>query len=243
MRIVGIVPARYSSSRFPGKPLADIHGKPMIIRVYEKALSSPSLSGVVVATDDERIAKVCGEYGVKSIITDYNISFMTERVYAASLKIEADAYYCLPGDEPLISPSAIDTVVSAYKANPYFELVHAIGDIDNATEVIDYTNLKTVSNENGECIYISRSPIPYPKGDLDFNYRKLVCGGVFSKAGLEFFHSTPIGRLERAEDCDIVRFIEHGRKVLLVPIKDKTLSVDTPKDLERVRSIWENKVE
>jgi 3-deoxy-manno-octulosonate cytidylyltransferase (CMP-KDO synthetase) len=240
MKIIGIIPARYASSRFPGKPLADICGKPMIIRVYEQVSMSKTLTEVIVATDDNRIVSVCAELGIKAITTDKEIAFMTERVYAASKILQADAYYCIPGDEPLVSPTTIDDVVKVYSANPTYDVVHAVGDITDATEVIDYTNLKIVSTENNECIYISRSPIPYPKGTLEFNYRKLVCGCVFSKNGLDFFHKTPKGTLENAEDCDIVRFIEHRRKVLLVPIKEKTLSVDTPKDLERVCTLWRN---
>jgi len=238
MEIVGVIPVRYASSRFPGKALADICGKPMIIRVYEQAAMASTLAEVVVATDDERIVATCAKFEIKTILTDDSIAFMTERVYAASKLIQADAYYCIPGDEPLVSSIAIDAVAKAYLSNPVYDVVHAVGDVADATEAIDYTNLKVVSTKDNECIYISRSPIPYPKGTLEFNYRKLVCGCIFSKNGLDFFHKTSKGVLENAEDCDIVRFIEHGRKVLLVTVNDKTLSVDTPKDLERVRSMW-----
>ncbi|EHL04228.1 putative 3-deoxy-D-manno-octulosonate cytidylyltransferase [Desulfitobacterium hafniense DP7] len=241
-KIIGIIPSRYQSVRFPGKPLADICGKPMIWWVYNQAKQAHMLKELYVATDDARIEQVCKDNGMNVLMTENSIQTPTDRVYHVSRFLDADVYVCINGDEPLVKPATIDLVAKTAIENPQCYVVHAVSEIHSQTEVVDYTNLKTVANESGEALYISRSPIPYPKGCLDFSYKKLVCVYAFTREALEFFHDTPKGLIEKAEECDIVRFLEHRKSVMFVDAHEESLSVDTLKDLDKVRLIMSNRI-
>jgi len=243
MKIIGVIPSRYSATRFPGKPLADICGKPMIWWVYHQAKQAKMLDEIYVATDDERIKNVCEENGVKVIMTDSAIPTPTDRVYTVSTMVDSDLYLVINGDEPLINPEAIDKIAKEAVAHPDYDVVHAVAKITSSAEVVDYSNLKTVATENGDAVYISRSPVPYPKGTLDFEYRKLVCIYTFTKDSLKFFNDTPKGAVEKCEECDIIRFIENRKKVLFVEADDTSLSVDTPKDLDKVREVMQGRLD
>lgn len=233
MKIVVVIPARYQSSRFPGKPLADICGKPMIWWVYNNVSKSNKFNEVVVATDDNRIEKVCLEYGINCIMTSSHHENHISRVWEVSNKIDADYYICVNGDEPLINYKDVEKIIPKnnekidYFKGAYRELVDPV-------ETIDSANIKLVLNKEGRCIYISRIPIPFPKNSLIFKYKKYVGIECFSKKGLDFFHNTKMGVLEKIEDIDHLRFIENGKNIYFQKINSKSISVDTPKDLEKV---------
>ena len=233
---LGVIPSRYQSSRFPGKPLADICGKPMIWWVYQRALKVNMLDELVVATDDERIASVCKENDIKFIMTSPEHNTPTSRLYEVSTKLDFDYYVFIGGDEPLIEPNAIEAVVSAAK-NSAVDCVNAMTRIKTAPEVIDYTNIKVVTSTKGNLLYTSRSPLPFPKGGLDFDYMKFVGIGAFSKTALSLYNETPKSKLERIEECDLLRFIDQGIPVKMVEVMCRNVSVDTPKDLELVREL------
>lgn len=233
MKIIGIIPARYKSSRFEGKPLADICGKPMIWWVYQQVKKVNELNEVYVATDDERIAEVCKSFGMNVIMTSDNHKTPTDRIHEVSDKISADIYLSINGDEPLIDPKTIKAVIPT-KINDDIFVANIITTIEDPVEVIDFTNLKVVTNELGEGIYISRSPIPYPKGSMDCQYKKHVGVYAFNKKALDFYVSTPRGKVETVEDIDLLRYIENNLKIKFIDVNCHTLSVDTPKDLERV---------
>ncbi|HEO8419444.1 TPA: 3-deoxy-manno-octulosonate cytidylyltransferase [Yersinia enterocolitica] len=237
MKIVGIIPARYKSSRYEGKPLADINGKPMIWWVYNQVKKVNELEEVYVATDDARIEKVCIELSMNVIMTSEDNKTPNDRIYEASTKINADLYVAVLGDEPLIEPEIISSVIPKVNTNDISDLYVAnlMTEIRDPTEVIDFTNLKIVTNQYGRGLYISRSPIPYPKGTLEFKYKKFVGVSIFTKNALKFYHETERGVLEAAEDNDFIRFIENGIDVWFIEVKTNSLSVDTPKDLERVK--------
>ena len=238
-KAIAVIPSRYNSSRFPGKPLADICGKPMLWWVYNQAMKVESLDGVVVATDDERIFNVCEKYGMHCIMTSAEHNTPTSRLYEVSTKIESDLYVFIGGDEPLIDPNAINCVVERAKANNY-EVTHAMTKIKSGPEVVDFTNIKVVVSTEGLLLYTTRSPLPYPKGGLDFDYLKFVGIGAFSKNALSFYNETPKSKLERIEECDLLRFIDKRIPVEMVEVSCRNVSVDTPKDLEAAISIIQN---
>ena len=236
MKIIGIIPARYNSSRFEGKPLADICGKPMIWYVYNQVKKVKEINEVYVATDDERIEKVCKNFDINVIMTKNTHKTPTDRIHEVSDKIDADIYLSINGDEPLIDPETIKAVIPKDNVNGIF-VANIITTIEDPVEVVDFTNLKVVTNEKGEGIYISRSPIPYPKGSMDCKYKKHVGVYAFNKEALDFYVNTKRGNLEKIEDIDLLRYIENRIKVNFIDVDCHTLSVDTPKDLDRVIEI------
>ena len=236
MRILGVIPARYKSGRFPGKPLADICGKPMLWWVYNQASKSTVFDDIVVAIDDERIMEVCRKYDMNAIMTSENHDTPTSRLYEVSTKMNYDLYALIMGDEPLVNEQCFSLIVPQTEVSEYY--VAALTNVlTNPTDVIDNTNQKVVTNAKREALFISRSPIPYPKGTLDFQYEKITGVQIFSKKSLDFFNATPKSVLEKAEENDMMRFIENGIPVKMIISKYKTVSVDTPKDLEIVRGI------
>lgn len=238
-RAIAVIPSRYQSSRFPGKPLADICGKPMLWWVYHQANKASLLDDVIVATDDERIAEVCKKYDMKYIMTSQNHDTPTSRIYEVSKQIDSDLYVFVGGDEPLIDPATIDLVVSQAKQSEN-EVTHAMTKIKTAPEVIDFTNIKVVVSSEGYLLYTTRSPLPFPKGGLDFEYTKFVGIGVFTKTALQFYNDTPKSKLEKIEECDLLRFVDKFIPVKMVEVNCRNVSVDTPKDLEAVISIIKN---
>ncbi len=236
MSIVAVIPARYASSRMPGKPIVDILGKPMIWWVYRKVKFDERFTDVVVATDDKRIALVCEQFDMNYIMTSDKHNTPTSRLYEVSQKMEGDLFLLTMGDEPLIDGRCFDLILPDTEVDEYY--VAALTNyIENAPEVIDFSNQKVVCNSKREALLISRSPIPYPKGFLDYKYEKVTGVQLFSRRSLEFFDRTEKSILEKAEENDLMRFIENGIKVKMINSPYKTISVDTPKDLEKVKEI------
>ena len=235
MKTIAVIPARYHSSRMPGKPLADILGRPMIWWVWREAKKCPALSGVVVATDDERIADACKAYGMDYCMTSPDHDTPTGRIWEVSTKLEADLYLQVMGDEPLINAAAFDLILpKTLPADPYYVAV-LTNVMEHPADVVDFSNQKVVTNAAREILMISRSPIPYPKGTLDFEYEKVTGIQLYSRRALAFYHDTPKSLLEKAEENDMMRFVENGHTVHAIRSPYKTVSVDTPKDLELVR--------
>lgn len=234
MKILGVIPARYASSRLPGKPLADILGKPMVWWVYQAAKQSPLLDDLVVATDDERILAVCKEYGMNAVMTRADHDTPTSRIQEVSCLIQADLYLQIMGDEPLIDPKAFELILPKTLPDDPYYVAGVTNRMEHPADVIDFSNQKVVCNARREILLISRSPIPYPKGTADFEYEKITGIQLFSKKALDFYAATPKSALEKAEENDLMRFIENGHTVHAVLSPYKTVSVDTPKDVDIV---------
>lgn len=237
MKTIAVIPARYQSSRLPGKPLADILGRPMIWWVYQEAKKCPKLADVVVACDDERIAAACREYGMNYLMTSPDHDTPTGRIWEVSTRLDADLYLQVMGDEPLINAAAFDLILPhTLPDDPYYVsvLTNVMG---HPADVVDFSNQKVVTNARREILMISRSPIPYPKGTLDFEYEKVTGIQLYSKQALAFYHETPKSLLEKAEENDMMRFIENGHTVHAIVSPYKTVSVDTAKDLALVCEI------
>ena len=233
MRIVGVIPARYASSRFPGKPLQDICGKPMLWWVYQQALKVNELEEIFVATDDERISSVCDQHGMNYVMTGEHSTHIA-RVHEVSCKVDADFYVNVNGDEPLIEPETIRAIIpkEASEQPKVYGLMKILRD---PVELIDPSNIKVVTNKAGMAMYISRAPIPHPYKSILFEYKKAIGVECWNKPALDLFiHSEP-GQMEVIEDLVALRFFENGCPMHYTLVESNSLSVDTPKDLEKVR--------
>ena len=240
MKIICVIPARAESSRFFEKPLAPICGKPMIQWVYTHCKEVDCFEEVYIATDSEKIKSACESFGAKVIITASTHDTATERLYEVSTKIPADLYVMVNGDEPLLTKEAIiQCIPSDYDPESLY-VSNLMTDFTNPVEVVDATNLKIVTDEHNRCLFISRSPIPYPKGNMDYVYQKFVGVGAFNKKALEFYHNTPRGLIEKIEENDSFRFIEHNMPIYYYNCHCKSLSVDTPKDILGVENYLKN---
>lgn len=241
MRAAAIIPARYGSSRLAGKPLEDICGRPMIWWVYRQIQKCRKIDAIRVATDDRRILDVCSSYGIECLMTSKDHRTSTERLYEAAQKIPADIYVCVNGDEPLIEPETVEQVIPESKED--FFAANLMTVIKNPVEAVDSTNIKVVADVEGNAVFFSRSPIPYPKGSIRYQYFKHLGVLSYSPEALRFFSETERGPIEAVEDINELRFIEHGKKLRMIPVEADTLSVDTQKDLEYVRRVIREKLE
>ncbi|MCL1799694.1 MAG: 3-deoxy-manno-octulosonate cytidylyltransferase [Eggerthellaceae bacterium] len=237
MRVVGVIPARFASTRFPGKPLADICGRPMVWWVHRQLSQVEGVDEVYVALDDERVAQACGEYGIRHVMTSKGHPTHLDRLAEFCQAVDADFYVNVNGDEPLMRPGYVAALVPQGIDPGSFYAANAMTVIRRPVEVSDIARIKVVTDAQGFGMYLARSPIPYPKASAKFDYYKFVGIQCFSKPALEFCAETPRGRVEAIEDIDEYRFLENGRKVRFVAIEAETLSVDTAHDLERVRSV------
>lgn len=241
MKVIGVIPARYHSTRLPGKPLVDICGKPMIWWVYQNAKGVKAFDEVYVATDDERIQKVCEEFGAKVVMTSSDLETGTDRVYQVTKVCDADVYVVVNGDEPLITADLISQCIPENKSADDFYVSNLMTNFHDPVEVVDPTNLKIVTNKDGIGLFISRSPIPFPRGRMDYEYHKFVGVSAFTREALEYYMRTPRGLIESIEENDSFRFIENRLDVHYINVDCHALSVDTPKDLEEVRRILSSK--
>lgn len=242
MRIIAVIPARYKSSRFPGKPLADICGKPMIWWVYNQAKKVQELEDVYIATDDKRIASVCEVEGMNVVMTSEQCPTHLERLYEFSTKIESDFYININGDEPLIESKCICDMIPKDIAPDSDYMANGMMVLTDPIDAIDSSKIKVAVDMQGYCMYMARNAIPFPKGRADYQLKKFVGVQCFSKKALEFVNKTPRGILESIEDIDEFRFLENGYKVKMIMTEAKTLAVDTPKDLEKVRAIISERI-
>ncbi len=234
MKIICVIPARAESSRFFEKPLALILEKPMIQWVYEHCKAVPEFDEVYVATDSEKIKTYAEAFGANVIMTRNDHDTATERLYEVSTKVEADLYVMVNGDEPLLTREAIIQCIPARLAEDELYVSNLMTDFENPVEVVDATNLKIVTDRNDRCLFISRSPIPYPKGNMDYVYHKFVGVGAFNRKALDFYHNTPRGPIEKIEENDSFRFIENQVPIYYYNCHCKSLSVDTRKDIDGV---------
>lgn len=240
MKIIGVIPARYQSSRFPGKPLADICGKPMIWWVYNRAKSVKRLHEVLVATDDERITATCDKFNIPSIMTSKNHRNGSERLSEVAKKTDGDIYVTIQGDEPLLEPETIDKVLDTIFSEPEIPCATLKTAYHNPVDVINGTTPKVVTDLKGDILLFTRSPVPYPKAALDYIIYKPIGVYAFRREVLIRYGELEMGPLEKIEEIELLRLVEHGYKVRVSEVNSETVAVDTYKDLERVRKHIKN---
>lgn len=240
-RIIAVIPARYGSTRLPGKPLMDICGHPMIYWVYKRVMQSEKMNKVIVATDDERVVDCCDKHGIPSIMTSTVHRTAAERLQEVSETEEADYYVQINGDEPLIDWRVVDKVVPECIPSGIEYGTNIITQIRSPEQLMDSSNIKVVFDDNMNAIYMSRTPIPYPFKSISFTYYKHVGILGYNKKMLDFYKESKPGRLEMIEGIDTMRFIDYGKKLQFIEVdKCESLSVDTEKDLVIVRRIMGN---
>lgn len=241
-----VLPARYESTRFPGKPLAIIAGRPLIEWVYRRAREVPGAERVIVATDDERIARVVRGFGGEVVMTSSACRTGTDRVAEAVRGLEYDPIVNLQGDEPVFPTGLVARMAEAAAASPDADIVTACHPIADPDEVTNPNAVKVVMDENGWALYFSRSPIPYRvagapagasgvarRGDSPLGYRHIGIY-VFRRSSLIRFTELPRSPLEIAEGLEQLRALERGMRVQVVTSSEATVGVDVPEDVKKV---------
>jgi 3-deoxy-manno-octulosonate cytidylyltransferase (CMP-KDO synthetase) len=239
MRAVAVVPARMGSSRFPGKPLARIAGRPMIEHVYKRAALSEAIEAVHVATCDEEIARETEAFGGSAIMTSAAHERASDRVAEAAESLDADVVVMVQGDEPLTTPGMIDAALDPFRRDGDVSCTNLIAPIASDGEFLDPNTIKVVRDGRNRALFMSREPIPTMRGGgfERIEAWKQVCVIPFRRDALTEFAALPPTRLEIAESIDMLRFLEHGREVHLVETGAGTQAVDTPEDLLAVEAL------
>jgi 3-deoxy-manno-octulosonate cytidylyltransferase (CMP-KDO synthetase) len=241
---IGVIPARYASTRLPAKPLVDLLGKPMVQRVYEQAKRAAMLDRVVVATDDARIVDAVNRFGGEVILTSPDIKSGSDRVAAVAEKIPGDLYVNVQGDEPLMPPQMIDEAVALMHDDTEAVLGTLARRIDSASDLSNPATVKVVVSAEGRALYFSRSPIPYVRDDANIaawtgrhRFLKHIGLYVFRARFLRTFVQLPESALERAERLEQLRVLENGFAIRVGITEYDSIPVDTPADVERVITI------
>lgn len=238
MKIVGIIPARFASTRFPGKPLVDINGKPMIQRVYEQALKA-DLTEVIVATDDTRISDVVKSFGGKVVMTSSTHTNGTERIAEVAAAIEADVIINIQGDEPFIQPEQINLLANCFHEADVQIATLAKQTVD-ADAFAQNSIVKVVFDNYFNALYFSRSSIPFYRDDAAAGntFFKHIGIYAFRKEVLLKLVQLPSTTLEQAEMLEQLRWLQHGYKIKVALTETESISVDVPEDLARIKNAF-----
>lgn len=237
-----VIPARFASTRLPGKPLVDILGKPMIQHVVERARAVADIETVVVATDDVRVAQAVAAFGGQCLMTAPDHPSGTDRLVEVMQQVDADVYINLQGDEPLVRPADIELLVAGMQADPGIDvgtLCHSLP----ADEASNPNSVKVVLANNGDALYFSRSLIPYPRDGEQASYLKHVGVYAYRRHVLQHFARLPQPMLEEAEKLEQLRLLASGYRIRAFQVEPTGPGVDTPECLERVRAILAGKPE
>jgi len=244
MNAIGIIPARYASSRFPGKPLADILGKPMIQWVYEQASLAQLLDQVIVATDDKRIFDTVMQFGGKVVMTSPQAANGTERVAEVAQNLDATLIVNIQGDEPLIEPDVIDQLIMLMQENPTAPVGTLVKKIEDAENLMNPNIPKVVIDKDFYALYFSRSIIPFHRDRADQrkwirneNYYQHIGLYIYRREFLLKFVELPISTLERIERLEQLRILENGYKIKVALTATESIGVDVPSDIDRVISL------
>ncbi|HXR77497.1 MAG TPA: 3-deoxy-manno-octulosonate cytidylyltransferase [Bryobacteraceae bacterium] len=239
-RILGIIPARFASSRFPGKALAPLAGKPMLQHVWERAQKSRYLDDLLVATDDDRIASAVRRFGGRVRMTSPDHPTGTDRLAEVASSEQASLYVNIQGDEPLIDPEAIDAAILSVHGDETVAMGTLKKQIADPTDIVNTNVVKVVTNLLNDAIYFSRCPIPYER-DGRSNvpvYFKHIGLYVYRHDFLAHYPDLTVGPLEKAERLEQLRALENGYRIRVVNTEYESLGVDTPEDLERVNQLF-----
>lgn len=248
MNIIAIIPARFGSTRFPGKALADLAGKPMIQHVYERTCAATLVSRAIVATDDNRIADAVRQMGGEAIMTSTTHETGTDRLAEVARGLDADLIVNVQGDEPLIEPAMIDQAIEPFLNEPGLRMGTLKSRIRNLHDFLSPNVVKVVTDTDGYALYFSRSPLPFFRDkwhDLKneaFETGRLLCFKhvglyVYRRDFLLQFAAMPQTFLELSEKLEQLRALEHGVKIKVVETSFESLGVDTPEDLVKAREL------
>lgn len=249
--VVAVIPARYGSTRLPGKPLLDLGGTPLIVHVMRCAAAARGIDRVLVATDDERIAAVVGAAGGEAMMTSPDHRTGTDRLAEVASRIDAGILINLQGDEPFIAPETIEAALAPLLADPFLVMSTTSEPISAIEDLLSPHVVKVVTDPAGFALYFSRQPIPFPRTavldhgslpaalaatpELLSRYRKHSGLYVYRREFLLAFASWATTPLESLEALEQLRALEHGVRIRVVPVGHRSIGVDTPEDLDRVR--------
>ena len=242
MKIVGIIPSRYGSSRFPGKPLAMLAGKPLVAWVVDAVKKAQTLDDVVVATDDERIVAAVEQHGGKAVMTPSELPSGTDRIACAAGDFaDDDILVNIQGDEPLIDPNIVDRLVSRMKEGDMWDMATAVTPIRRSEDLAAKSVVKVVLDRNDGALYFSRCPIPCDRdNEPDISSGLYVRHlGIYADRGgfLKKYISEPPCALERTEKLEQLRALWMGGKIAVIRTEDEGIGVDTPEDAKRVEAL------
>jgi 3-deoxy-manno-octulosonate cytidylyltransferase (CMP-KDO synthetase) len=232
MTILGVIPARYASTRFPGKPLVDIQGKPMIQRVYENVINCNIFTEVVVATDDIRIEKVVKGFGAKVVLTSTEHQSGTDRCgeVIKNLHNKFDIVVNIQGDEPMVNPLQLKELIDIFK-NPQAQIATLKSLIKNDEDITNPNVVKVVTSLGGKALYFSRSTIPFNRNNSTVSYFKHIGLYAYTMDALKKIIQLPIGNLEKIESLEQLRWLENGYNVYVAESNFNNIGIDTPEDL------------
>jgi 3-deoxy-manno-octulosonate cytidylyltransferase (CMP-KDO synthetase) len=240
LRVVAVVPARYSSIRLPGKPLADIGGKPMVQHVYERAAQALGMAAVLVATDDQRVADAVAAFGGRAVMTRADHPSGTDRLAEVAAALDCDLVVNVQGDEPLLPSAMIAEAVAAF-TDPAVQMATLRRRFATADEAADPNVVKVVVDRNGDALYFSRAPIPYGRNAADHFASGLTSKhiGLYAYRRDFLLHLATLAPtpLEQAESLEQLRVLEHGYRIRVALTAHDSRGVDTPADLEHVRRL------
>lgn len=242
MDVIGVIPARYSSSRFEGKVLADISGKPMLQWVYERAKEARLLEDLIIACDEERVAKVAEDFGAKVALTARGHASGSDRICEVVNPIEVKIVVNIQADEPLIHPSMIDTLAQTLLDDSSIPMATIIKAIEELEIINDPNVVKVVVDKNNFALYFSRAPLPFhsPNSEIKLPiYFKHIGLYGYTKDFLFLYKNLPISYLEKVERLEQLRVLEEGFRIKVIETKYDTIGVDTPQDLEKVKQYLE----
>lgn len=250
---VAVIPARYASTRLPGKPLVDIAGEPMILHVVRRAQAAASISRVIVATDDERVRQAVTAAGAEAMMTSPEHRTGTDRLAEVAAQLDAAIIVNVQGDEPLIEPATIDAAVAPLLADSLLVMSTTCEPIETVEDALNQNLVKVVVDAAGFALYFSRQPIPFPRAaaqthgslaaalqaqpELLHRYAKHTGLYCYRRDFLLKFAALEPTPLEQSELLEQLRALEHGYRIRVVPVAHRSIGVDTPEDLERVRQI------
>ena len=235
MKTVGVIPARYASSRFPGKPLAPILGRPMVRWVYERARRVRGLDRVIVATDDRRIFEEVCSFGGEAVMTPAGCPSGTDRVWEASRDLDCDVVLNIQGDEPTLDPCEVERLVELMRDDPGLEMGTMVAPIVEPADLENPNVVKVAMGLDNRCLYFSRSPIPFQREAPGADFKFLWHIGIyaFRKEFLGRFTGWPQGALEKIECLEQLRAIERGVTIRAVTVSGTGCTVDVPEDIPR----------
>jgi 3-deoxy-manno-octulosonate cytidylyltransferase (CMP-KDO synthetase) len=240
-QVIAVIPVRWGSTRFPGKPLADLAGRPLVEHVWRRASAATRVDRVLVATDDERIRDAVAGFGGAAVMTSPDHASGSDRIAEAVRDLSCELVVNVQGDEPLLSPQAIDAAVEPLLADSTLEASTLAAPLGSGSDPADPNLVKVVVAASGDALYFSRAPIPYRRRQVAEPATLHHIGlYVFRRSLLLEFTRWPRGSLETAESLEQLRLLEQGRKLRVVQVKQAWPGVDTPADLERAARLLDD---
>jgi len=241
MKVISMIPARYSASRFPAKLMQDLAGKTVILRTYEATLATNLFDEVFVVTDSDIIFKEIVSHGGKAIMSKKNHQSGSDRIAEAVEDLDVDIVVNVQGDEPFTERESLSKLLEVFKGdfNKEIDLASPMVEIHNWDEINDPNTVKVIVDQNNFALYFSRSPIPYPRDKIaSTRYFKHKGIYAFRKQALMDFYKLPMRFLEATEKIECIRYLEYGKKIKMVETSVQGIEIDTPEDLERAIRLW-----